>query len=86
MDRMETDEDVDEDEDEDEIVRDMESEGWMYRALREESGTMSGKEEREIGNEWTQIPCGKCPVFQFCTEDGPVNPGNCEYFKKWLEI
>lgn len=28
-----------------------------------------------------EIPCGKCPVFQFCSEDGPVSPSNCQYFK-----
>ncbi|KAI7883733.1 RNA polymerase Rpc34 [Lichtheimia hyalospora FSU 10163] len=33
----------------------------------------------------TEIPCGKCPVFSFCTPDGPVNPSNCEYFKIWLD-
>lgn len=32
----------------------------------------------------TQAPCGKCPVFHFCEEDGPVNPTGCEYYGEWL--
>ncbi|OCF44939.1 DNA-directed RNA polymerase III subunit RPC6 [Kwoniella heveanensis CBS 569] len=32
----------------------------------------------------TQAPCGKCPVFAFCEEDGPVNPDGCRYYSDWL--
>lgn len=32
----------------------------------------------------TQAPCGKCPVFDFCSDSGPVNPLNCEYCEEWL--
>ncbi|OXG40177.1 DNA-directed RNA polymerase III subunit RPC6 [Cryptococcus neoformans Bt120] len=32
----------------------------------------------------TQAPCGKCPVFHFCEESGPVNPAGCEYYGEWL--
>lgn len=32
------------------------------------------------------FPCVKCPVFNFCSKGGPVNPGNCEYMSKWLEF
>ncbi|WVN91121.1 uncharacterized protein L203_106372 [Cryptococcus depauperatus CBS 7841] len=32
----------------------------------------------------TQVPCGKCPVFAFCEQDGPVNPNGCEYLFEWL--
>lgn len=68
--------DVDDDDDEDgEVVREM-HDMWMYKAVRG-----SALEER---NAWTDMPCGKCPVFDFCTEGGPVNPGNCIYFKEWL--
>lgn len=31
-----------------------------------------------------QVPCGKCPRFHFCEEDGPVNPDGCNYFEDWL--
>lgn len=48
----------------------------QYRAVK--SG--SGKEE------WTEIPCGKCPVAKFCSESGPVSPKVCVYFRDWLEI
>lgn len=38
------------------------------------------------GNGLTQAPCGQCPVFDVCEEGGPVNPGNCVYFKEWLGL
>lgn len=32
----------------------------------------------------TQAPCGKCPQFTFCEEQGPVNAESCMYFEDWL--
>ncbi|PHH68484.1 hypothetical protein CDD80_7488 [Ophiocordyceps camponoti-rufipedis] len=32
-----------------------------------------------------EAPCGRCPVFDLCEDGGPVGPGNCEYFKRWLD-
>jgi DNA-directed RNA polymerase III subunit RPC6 len=32
----------------------------------------------------TEIPCGRCPVFDMCEVGGPVNPNSCEYFEKWF--
>jgi len=37
-------------------------------------------------NPLTDVPCGSCPVFKFCTPSGPVNPSTCEYFTRWLSI
>lgn len=37
-----------------------------------------------LSNGFTEAPCGKCPVFELCEEGGPVNPGNCVYFRRWL--
>ncbi|KAJ3186501.1 34-kDa subunit of RNA polymerase III (C) [Gaertneriomyces sp. JEL0708] len=65
-----------EDLDADEQVVDLEDDMWMYKAV---NGAII--DER---NAWTDMPCGKCPVFEFCSETGPVNPGNCKYFKDWL--
>lgn len=39
---------------------------------------------RRLGKSLTETPCGKCPVFDFCSETGPVNPRNCEYLHDWL--
>lgn len=33
----------------------------------------------------TEVPCGKCPVFSFCEESGPVNAESCEYWEGWLD-
>jgi DNA-directed RNA polymerase III subunit RPC6 len=30
------------------------------------------------------MPCGKCPVFSFCQEGGPVNATECVYIEDWL--
>ncbi|KAI8050904.1 RNA polymerase III subunit Rpc34 [Syncephalis plumigaleata] len=51
---------------------------WVYRAVRDR--------QRASGNPWTNTPCGKCPVFSFCTEDGPISPSNCEYYTRWLQF
>ncbi len=32
----------------------------------------------------TEIPCGRCPVFDMCEVGGPVSPNNCEYFEDWF--
>jgi len=34
----------------------------------------------------TQIPCGKCPVFDLCGPEGDINPNNCVYFAEWLSF
>lgn len=48
---------------------------WMFKAA---------KYIRDNGNFYTDIPCGNCPVFEFCKEGGPVNPGECVYLSNWL--
>ncbi|KAK1757811.1 DNA-directed RNA polymerase [Echria macrotheca] len=45
---------------------------------------MLGPEPR--GNGLTEVPCGRCPVFELCGEGGPVSPSNCVYFVKWLDL
>ncbi|KAI9844653.1 MAG: 34-kDa subunit of RNA polymerase III (C) [Thelocarpon superellum] len=52
-----------------------------YKSLRRLDGGDSG----ESGSALTDAPCGRCPVFNLCEEDGPVSASNCEYFKDWLE-
>lgn len=37
-----------------------------------------------LSNGLTEAPCGNCPVFDLCEEGGPVGPGNCVYFQRWL--
>jgi len=57
------------------IVSDDEDTGLcVYKAVG------SSMPESMIGT----IPCGSCPVFDFCAERGPVTPSNCEYFDQWL--
>ncbi|KAF7721113.1 34-kDa subunit of RNA polymerase III (C) [Apophysomyces ossiformis] len=51
---------------------------WAYKAVRKGA-------DRAAAEAMTEVPCGRCPVFSFCTEDGPVSPFNCEYFKTWLD-
>ncbi|KAJ1934917.1 34-kDa subunit of RNA polymerase III (C), partial [Linderina pennispora] len=49
---------------------------FMYRALR-----ITDKD-----SPFTDIPCGRCPVFDKCSDTGVITPGKCEYFKKWLSF
>lgn len=43
-------------------------------------------EIRRLGNGGvTEVPCGRCPVFDMCEVGGPVNPCNCDYFIDWFK-
>ncbi|ESK97494.1 rna polymerase iii subunit rpc34 [Moniliophthora roreri MCA 2997] len=48
--------------------------GSVYRAIRQE--------RLDLG--WSQAPCSVCPSFEFCKDDGPVNPRDCVYYGDWL--
>lgn len=47
----------------------------VYRAVRQERVVLG----------WSEAPCGRCPVFDFCQEGGPVGPSGCEYYGEWLK-
>ncbi|KAG1175697.1 hypothetical protein G6F70_002523 [Rhizopus microsporus] len=51
---------------------------WSYKAVRKAVSRLPTEA-------LTETPCGRCPVFTFCVEDGPISPFNCEYFKTWLD-
>ncbi|KAI0249789.1 RNA polymerase Rpc34 subunit-domain-containing protein [Lactifluus subvellereus] len=48
---------------------------YVYRAVRQERVVLG----------WSEAPCGRCPVFDFCKEGGPVGPSGCEYYGEWLK-
>ena len=60
-------------------------EGWAVK-----QGTAAvGTADVEVGpeayrNGFSDVPCGKCPVFDLCEPGGPVGPNNCQYFEAWL--
>lgn len=56
--------------------------GKAYRAVR----VVPGEEGASFDNGLTESPCGRCPVFDLCEEDGPVNARSCEYFQDWLQM
>lgn len=37
-------------------------------------------------NGLTEVPCGRCPVFDECEVGGPVSPIGCVYFAEWLGL
>ncbi|KAF9350182.1 34-kDa subunit of RNA polymerase III (C) [Mortierella sp. AD094] len=63
------------DEDWDDEDMDTESD-WVYKAVR----------DKKAESAWQDCPCGVCPVADFCTESGPVNPAGCTYYSKWLDF
>ncbi|KAI9012644.1 RNA polymerase Rpc34 [Phycomyces nitens] len=65
-------EDFSDEEDGDESVQ------WSYKAVRKTTSRLPVEA-------LTEVPCGRCQVFTFCSENGPVSPFNCEYFKVWLD-
>ncbi|PCH34442.1 hypothetical protein WOLCODRAFT_61207, partial [Wolfiporia cocos MD-104 SS10] len=47
---------------------------YVYQAIRQER-VMSG---------WSQAPCARCPALDFCRNEGPVEPNDCQYYGEWL--
>ncbi|KAG8741820.1 34-kDa subunit of RNA polymerase III (C) [Ceratobasidium sp. 414] len=47
----------------------------VYRAIRPERVALG----------WSQSPCGSCPQFDFCHDNGPVNARECQYYTGWLD-
>lgn len=50
--------------------------GTAFKATKRVEGAMS--------QGFNEAPCGRCPVFDLCHDDGPINAANCAYFDKWL--
>jgi DNA-directed RNA polymerase III subunit RPC6 len=61
---------------------------WGHRTVRGVTFKPPGAVDLEdygAGNTaLTDAPCGRCPVFDVCSEDGPINSGECVYFDQWL--
>ncbi|KIJ16323.1 hypothetical protein PAXINDRAFT_168469 [Paxillus involutus ATCC 200175] len=49
---------------------------FVYRATRQERVVLG----------WSQAPCGRCPVFDFCRDKGPTNPQECVYYEEWYTL
>ncbi|KAF8452535.1 RNA polymerase Rpc34 [Boletus edulis BED1] len=49
---------------------------FVYRAIRQERVALG----------WSQAPCGRCPVFDFCQDKGPTNPQGCVYYDDWYTL
>ncbi|KYG42379.1 hypothetical protein M433DRAFT_157966 [Acidomyces richmondensis BFW] len=67
----------------------LEKVGDGYRTVRgvkfRHPNSAEDEDDNEIGrNGLTQAPCGRCPVFDLCTEGGPINPGTCVYWQDWI--
>ncbi|KIK93626.1 hypothetical protein PAXRUDRAFT_828785 [Paxillus rubicundulus Ve08.2h10] len=49
---------------------------FVYRAIRQERIVLG----------WSQAPCGRCPVSDFCRDKGPTNPQQCVYYEEWYTL
>ena len=56
--------------------------GKAYRAVR----FVTGEDGVPLESGLTESPCGRCPVFDICEEEGPINARTCEYFQDWLQF
>ena len=67
--------------------KDNEGEIVVYKARRTPDVVLEtqGAPDSLEGNGMTEIPCGRCPVFDLCEEGGPVSASNCEYWDKWIQ-
>ncbi|GAM26056.1 hypothetical protein SAMD00019534_092310 [Acytostelium subglobosum LB1] len=36
-------------------------------------------------NHFCKMPCGTCPVFHLCQDEGEITPKTCIYFQQWLD-
>ena len=54
--------------------------------LQEEHGAMGYRAVRQehVASGLSQDPCVRCPTYDFCKDDGPVNPQECLYYDMWL--
>ena len=51
--------------------------GQGYKAVRQ-------PEHLQGDDGLAESPCGRCPNFIICHDDGPINTRSCEYFQDWL--
>lgn len=56
--------------------------GKGYRAIRR----VAQRDDNDVRTALPEAPCCRCPVFDICEDDGPVNAKTCEYFEDWLNI
>lgn len=54
------------------------------KAFKSVKGAKAVYETLSNTNGLTEVPCGTCPVNEWCEEGGPVNPETCTYFGDWL--
>ncbi|KAH7110356.1 RNA polymerase Rpc34 [Dendryphion nanum] len=47
--------------------------------------TRASKDNREGYNGFVDAPCGNCPVFHLCGDDGEISARTCVYFADWLD-
>ncbi|KAF1978726.1 DNA-directed RNA polymeras-like protein III subunit Rpc34 [Bimuria novae-zelandiae CBS 107.79] len=40
---------------------------------------------KQVYNGFVDAPCGNCPVFDLCSDEGPITARTCVYFAEWLE-
>lgn len=40
---------------------------------------------RQVYNGFVDAPCGNCPVFDLCSDEGPITARTCAYFADWLD-
>lgn len=65
--------------------------GYAYKAtwasvLAGGGGPETNEEEDGILlDAYSESPCGRCPVIEFCNDKSRVNPVDCTYLDEWLD-
>lgn len=68
--------------------------GFSYKATWQSVVAAEGgpealyEDENQIDSldAFTETPCGHCPVFEYCSENGLVNASDCVYYDDYLEF
>ncbi|CAM9696781.1 unnamed protein product [Chrysoparadoxa australica] len=74
------------------IVNSLVLDGQIEEVMGSAGATLGGTAQYRVApriddlNYLTDVPCGQCPVWDQCTENGVISPANCLYMEKWLNL
>ncbi|KAF2006280.1 RNA polymerase Rpc34 [Amniculicola lignicola CBS 123094] len=72
------------DEDIEQLLDVMVLEGRLEKMKGKSYRTPPGTKNTDSFNGFVDAPCGTCPVFDQCMDEGPISARTCVYFGEWL--
>ncbi|KAF1955047.1 RNA polymerase Rpc34 [Byssothecium circinans] len=72
------------DEDMEQLMEMMVLEGRLEKVSAINYRTALSMSDTKVYNGFVDAPCGTCPVFDLCADDGEISAKTCVYFGEWL--